>query len=62
MRLLLLFEPGFALALVALVSRYSHEPTMRVAFGIGLVAALALLPASLLLRGRSEDGKATEAA
>ncbi len=50
MRLLLLFEPGFAVALVALVSRFVHEPTGRVAFGIGLLVLLALLPATLLLR------------
>jgi hypothetical protein len=50
MRLLLLFEPGFALALVALVTRYANEPSVRVAFSIALVTALALLPLSLLLR------------
>lgn len=58
MRLLLLFEPGFALALVALVTRYANEPSVRVAFSIGLVAALALLPLSLLLRKPPVDGEA----
>ncbi len=56
MRLLLLFEPGFALALIALVTRYAHEPSIRVAFVISAVAALAILPLSLLLRrGPSPD-------
>ena len=60
MRLLLLFEPGFALALAAMVTRYAHEPTTRIAFGIGLVATLALLPLALLLRANPQDGKAAD--
>jgi hypothetical protein len=44
MRLLLLLEPGFALTLVALVSRHAAEPTTRTSVGIAAVLLLALAP------------------
>ena len=58
MRLLLAFEPGFALALVALVTRVSHAPSVRIEIAIGVVCALALLPLGLLLRRPKDDGSA----
>ena len=60
MRLLLAFEPGFVLALVALVTRVSHAPSMRLELAIGVVCALALLPFGLLLR-RPKDEEAAGA-
>jgi hypothetical protein len=60
MRLLLLFEPGFMAALVAMISRYSHDPSLRLAVGIAAVALLALLPFGLLLRRRSDGTETAE--
>jgi hypothetical protein len=50
MRLLLLLEPGFAVALVALVSRHLSEPTVRTWIGIAAVGLLALAPFVMALR------------
>jgi len=52
MRLLLLLEPGFAVTLIALVSRHASEPTTRTSVGIAAVVLLALLPLLGLLRPR----------